>query len=163
METRSAAVRGRIRVATGEFPLRAVDKYCRRSCFWQACGAIAIVGLIWLNEILDLPHFLMGAPKTPVNWRESILETFVVLPVFGFLIVWTRRTTARLRLLEGLLPVCSNCKKIRDEKGDWSPMESYIHQRARVDFSHGICPDCLVKFYPEVARSRSSDPPSSTV
>lgn len=132
---------------------------CRRVCVWLACAAAAIVALIWLNEILDLPHLLMGAPRTPVNWRESLLETLVVLPIFGFLMVWTRKTIARLQLLEGMLPVCSNCKKIRDEKGDWSPMEVYIHQRARVDFSHGICPDCLAKHYPEVARKRLAKPP----
>lgn len=139
-------------------PLQSFDRYCLKSIILQACAALAIVVLIWFNEILDLPYLLMGAPPTPVNWRESLLETLVVVPVFGWLMVWTRKTVRRLQLLEGILPVCSNCKKIRDDKGEWSPMEVFIHRRAPVDFSHGICPDCLERFYPEVARKRGANP-----
>jgi len=140
--------------------LKAIDGICRRVCAWQAAAAVVIVTLIWLNEIIDLPCLIMGAPKTPVNWRESLLETLVVVPIFGLLIAWTRRVLARLRLLEGIVPVCSNCRKIRDDKGAWSPMEVYFHERSRTDFSHGICPECLAKLYPEVARNsdaKSSD------
>jgi hypothetical protein len=142
---------------TGEFPLKANDGFCRQVCAWQAAAAVLIVTLIWLNEILDLPFLIMGAPMTPVNWRESLLETMVVVPIFGLLIAWSWRVLARLRLLEGIVPVCSNCRKIRDEKGSWSPMEVYFHERARTDFSHGICPDCLANLYPEVAQKRASD------
>ncbi len=53
---------------------------------------------------------------------------------------------AHIRRLSGLLPMCSWCKKIRDDAGYWQEVESYLSQHAEVDFSHGICPDCLVKF-----------------
>lgn len=54
-------------------------------------------------------------------------------------------------LLSGLLPICSGCKRIRDENGGWQPVEAYISHRSEAKFTHGICPDCLQKHYPEVA------------
>lgn len=47
--------------------------------------------------------------------------------------------------LEGLLPICSYCKRIRDEMDNWTSIETYIEQRSRAEFSHGICPDCYQK------------------
>jgi hypothetical protein len=49
---------------------------------------------------------------------------------------------ARVRMLRGLLPICAWCKKIRDDRGYWSQVETYIHQHSAADFSHGICPEC---------------------
>ncbi len=61
------------------------------------------------------------------------------------------RATAELRVLKGLLPICASCKRIRDERGDWSQIESYIHAHSDANFTHDICPDCLQKLYPEYA------------
>ena len=54
-----------------------------------------------------------------------------------------------VKTLQGLLPICSHCKKIRDQNGNWQPLESYISQRSEAKFSHGICPDCLLEHYPK--------------
>ena len=54
----------------------------------------------------------------------------------------------QIRTLSGLIPICSNCKKIRDDKGYWQQVETYIRDHSEADFSHGICPDCLKKLYP---------------
>ncbi|MCB2193006.1 MAG: DUF3365 domain-containing protein [Deltaproteobacteria bacterium] len=54
-----------------------------------------------------------------------------------------------LRTLSGLLPICSHCKKIRDDQGDWQVLEEYIVHHSEADFSHGLCPDCLAKYYPD--------------
>jgi PAS domain S-box-containing protein len=51
--------------------------------------------------------------------------------------------------LRGLLPICSHCKKIRDEAGEWHQIESYISSRSEMTFSHGLCPECVERFYPE--------------
>jgi hypothetical protein len=48
--------------------------------------------------------------------------------------------------LEGLLPICSYCKKIRDEKDTWQPIEGYISTRTEATFSHGVCPSCIEKY-----------------
>lgn len=55
-----------------------------------------------------------------------------------------------IQILEGLLPMCANCKKIRDHQGDWQPIEVYLSERSAVEFTHGICPDCKTKLYPEI-------------
>ena len=61
----------------------------------------------------------------------------------------------RIRTLEGLLPICAHCKQIRDDAGSWKPMESYFESRTSVEFTHGICPDCLNEFF--AAPSRTED------
>lgn len=58
------------------------------------------------------------------------------------------RALAEVRTLEGLLPVCAACKRIRDERGDWIQMEVYVRDRTRARFSHGLCPECLPRYFP---------------
>jgi hypothetical protein len=62
-----------------------------------------------------------------------------------------QETLSTVRTLSGLLPICSACKKIRDDRGYWTQIETYIHEHAEVAFSHGICPDCARKLYPDDA------------
>jgi PAS domain S-box-containing protein len=57
---------------------------------------------------------------------------------------------ARVKLLSGLLPICANCKSIRNDEGYWKQLESYISSHSEATFSHGICPECLNKLYPEL-------------
>jgi PAS domain S-box-containing protein len=58
-----------------------------------------------------------------------------------------------IKVLHGILPICSSCKKIRDDKGYWSQIELYIRDHSEADFSHGICPECATKLYPEYCDS----------
>jgi PAS domain-containing protein len=55
----------------------------------------------------------------------------------------------RVNVLGGLLPICASCKKIRDDKGYWNQIETYIRDHSEAEFSHGICPDCAKELYPE--------------
>lgn len=57
---------------------------------------------------------------------------------------------AQIKTLSGLLPICMHCKRIRDDKGYWNQLELYIHQHSNAEFSHGICPECSKKLYPEL-------------
>lgn len=54
-----------------------------------------------------------------------------------------------IKILSGLIPICSNCKKVRDDKGYWQQVEIYVRDRSNADFSHGICPDCVDLLYAE--------------
>ncbi len=56
---------------------------------------------------------------------------------------------AHVKTLSGLLPICSNCKKIRDDKGYWNRIEGYIQEHSQAKFSHSICPECARELYPE--------------
>ena len=63
---------------------------------------------------------------------------------------------AKVKQLSGLLPMCASCKKIRDDKGYWNQLEAYISKHSEADFCHGICPECVKKFYPEYAHTFKS-------
>ena len=84
---------------------------------------------------------------------------------FGLVVRWrTARLTARAaeleravhdalskaKILQGLLPICAHCKKVRDDHGYWTRIEDYIAQHSEADFSHGFCPDCIEKYYAEL-------------
>lgn len=63
-----------------------------------------------------------------------------------------RERTHQVKKLSGLLPICSSCKKIRDDQGYWQQVEEYLGEHSDAEFTHGICPDCMKKLYPEVAQ-----------
>lgn len=58
-----------------------------------------------------------------------------------------------VRQLSGILPICSSCKKIRDDSGYWRQVEAYIREHSEAEFSHSLCPECLEKLYPDVGKS----------
>ena len=60
---------------------------------------------------------------------------------------------ANIKTLSGLIPICAGCKKIRDDRGYWSQVEIYVAKHSGAKFSHGICPECARKLYPELAES----------
>lgn len=75
-----------------------------------------------------------------------------------------QESTLRIKRLEGFLPICSNCKKIRLEGADyrhpdsWIAMERYIQERTDAEFTHGICPECAILLYPELYRNKRTQP-----
>ena len=69
-----------------------------------------------------------------------------------------REALENVKTLSGLLPICANCKKIRDDSGYWTQIEHYVSQHSEAMFSHGMCPDCMERLYPEyVDRNSGSD------
>jgi hypothetical protein len=87
----------------------------------------------------------------------GIMSGFHILAAFGMVAMVVDRIRHRANAaekqvarLEGLLPICSYCKKIRDDKNQWQTLELYIEDRSAAEFSHGICPDCMNKHRPDV-------------
>jgi PAS domain S-box-containing protein len=64
-------------------------------------------------------------------------------------VVELKDALAKVKQLSGLLPICASCKKIKDDKGYWKPLEFYISEHSEAEFSHGVCPECAKKLYPE--------------
>lgn len=58
---------------------------------------------------------------------------------------------AKIKVLSGMLPLCASCKKVRDDKGYWNSIEQYLTDHSNTEISHGICPDCVKKLYPELS------------
>ena len=66
-------------------------------------------------------------------------------------------TLAELDVLKGVIPICAHCKNVRLEHGDWQRLELYVRQHSTAEFSHGICPDCEAKHFPEFLADDAQD------
>jgi len=64
----------------------------------------------------------------------------------------------RVETLSGLLPICSSCKKVRDDQGYWNQIEIYIRKHSRASFTHGICPECAKRLYPDLQLTKRRGP-----
>ena len=61
-----------------------------------------------------------------------------------------REASKEIKTLRGILPFCSFCKKIRDDKGYWEQVDIYIEKYSHADVTHGVCPDCMRRYYPDL-------------
>jgi PAS domain S-box-containing protein len=89
--------------------------------------------------------------------REHLLESFLDITERKRaeeererLIGQLQEALAEVKTLSGLLPLCSSCKRIRDDQGYWQQIEAYIRDHSEAEFSHSVCPECAKKLYPEV-------------
>ena len=95
---------------------------------------MSVIGYISrVNRVLKITKYSL---ETEVNERKIIQEEL-------------EDKLNEIKVLHGILPICSFCKKIRDDKGYWEQVEVYIHDHSDVDFSHGVCPQCLKEHYPD--------------
>ena len=90
----------------------------------------------------------VGQPRTCLIIRD-ISERKTAEQERERLIRELQEALAKVKHLSGLLPICASCRKIRDEGGHWHSLEAYIRDHTEADFSHGICPDCRKKLYPD--------------
>lgn len=107
-------------------------------------GMPIIVASRWVvhrNHNGDLSEFLV------IN--RDITERMKMVEERERLIDDLQKALANVKMLSGLIPICASCKKIRDDKGYWNEVESYIRDHSEARFSHGICPECAKKLYPE--------------
>jgi len=95
-------------------------------------------------------YFNIALWTVPWSFTEASVNALiriVVLSSFALIMdrtaTQTRALSRRVSILEGLLPICAYCKKIRDQKDEWQAMEKYIMARSEATFTHGICPDCM--------------------
>ena len=92
-----------------------------------------------------------------------VLFFFVLRPMQNYLIKRTliekekeklieqlNKTLAEIKVLKGIIPICASCKKVRTDQGFWQQVEIYIRDHSEAKFSHGICPDCKDKLYPNL-------------
>ena len=70
------------------------------------------------------------------------------------LIAELQKALEEIKSLEGILPLCSFCKKIRDDQGDWKPVDVYIHNHTEADISHSVCPECMKTHYPDFSEKK---------
>lgn len=105
-----------------------------------------------LNEVIDLPHILFGDPPTQAGRRMG--EMGIEIAFWSLLITaevfFIQQLRKKIKVLEGFIPICANCKKVRSFD-QWKSVEQYISEHSLADFSHSICPECARKLYPDLA------------
>jgi hypothetical protein len=111
-------------------------------------GFLLILGFAWADEVFDLPHLLVGAAKTPVNYVESIIESVAILLVWAVVISLTAWLAKRVERYETLLAMCAGCKRVRDGQGHWIEVEEYLGEAVHSQVTHGLCGDCMERLYP---------------
>ncbi len=113
-----------------------------RPAFYQMIGFYLLVVLVLFSAGWGFVTWRLGQ----VRRDEEVLRERV------------NEALAQVKTLSGLLPICANCKKVRDDKGYWERIEVYIRDRSDAEFSHGLCPDCMKELYPEFAPDPAADP-----
>lgn len=144
-------------------------------CDKPRCLLTIVVVAIFISEAL-LMLALAAVEPLPLHIQallDALLLVIIIFPAMYFLVLKPMRANiaarqqaaeqqARLvielqkaltevKTLSGMLPICSSCKKIRDDQGYWNQIEKYFSTHSEVNFTHGICPDCVKKLYPEFA------------
>jgi len=100
------------------------------------------------ENLLDLLFF--DVPSHSLYFRSVILFLFIIFGlIVGNTISRLEEALQNVKTLTGFLPICANCKKIRDDEGYWQQIEEYIMDHSEADFTHGICNECVEKLYPE--------------
>lgn len=128
----------------------------KKVCWLQSSAFLFLIVLMWLEEVIDIPYILLGGPATPINWRESLFETVVIGIISVPIIRYTYKLLTKIGYLESLLPICASCKQIRMDQEFWKGIKKVVQERAATEFTHGICPDCIEKYYPELQRKSAS-------
>lgn len=137
-------------------------------------------GAIFMARALALFHESSAGMFTPQIVQNSYLLAVMLIEAawaMGFLMMNSQRMESELRqsqnelagtvtklekslteikTLSGLLPICANCKKVRNDQGYWQQIEEYVSEHSGADFSHGICPDCARKLYPHLRLDKLS-------
>jgi PAS domain S-box-containing protein len=152
------------------------DAFCRvygydaREALWENVSVLKSAGpedaqVPWTGEAV---HRRKDGSTFPADYRRTVLTddgrpTFAVHVVRDItdkkkaeedkerLIADLKEALSQVKKLSGLLPICASCKQIRDDKGGWKQIESYIADHSEANFTHGVCPDCTRKLYPEFA------------
>ncbi|RJP92466.1 MAG: hypothetical protein C4518_07390 [Desulfobacteraceae bacterium] len=122
------------------------EEFTKKIIKFECWGFLIIIVILWLDEILDIPAVVFGGQATPINYTESLFETVLVVGLATLVMIMTRQLLERIQYLEGILPVCMFCKKIRKED-QWVPIENYIRDHSAAEFSHSLCPDCREEHY----------------
>ncbi|WP_447978497.1 hypothetical protein [Candidatus Nitrospira bockiana] len=116
----------------------------------------SVIGVAVLSSALAAVGLF--ASFSGLGWWQVVDRVIVVLVIWvtALLSLMRKRVEEEVRTLEGLLPICSFCKKIRDDEGSWKPIEVYVADHSRAAFTHGLCPDCCTRHYPDLFTTQAT-------
>ncbi|MDA8402825.1 MAG: hypothetical protein M0Z56_01305 [Desulfobacteraceae bacterium] len=117
-------------------------------------NGVIMESLTYRNEKIQLLNDLLDEKKQTmalnVQLKRDIERRKQTEKENERLIARLRKALNEVKTLSGLIPICANCKKVRDDQGYWNQIETYIHERSDADFSHSICPECAKILYPDI-------------
>lgn len=105
----------------------------------------SILTVLYSGDLIDIngePHILSSVDDITGRKQAEVERERLIADLQSAL--------TRVRQLSGLLPICASCKRIRDDQGYWNQIEVYISEHSDADFSHGLCPECVAKLYPDI-------------
>jgi PAS domain S-box-containing protein len=105
----------------------------------------------WIGHVCQPVYDRKGLSSGRRGSNRDITERKQLEKDKNDLINELQQALSKVKRLSGFIPICASCKKIRDDTGYWNDIERYISERTETQFSHGICPDCIRKLYPEIA------------
>jgi PAS domain S-box-containing protein len=106
-------------------------------------------------EVHGFPIFDEGKVVGMIEYSIDITDRNRVAQERETLIADLQKALQKVKTLSGLLPICSSCRKIRDDTGYWSTLERYISEHSDAEFTHGLCPQCLKRLYPDIKLNES--------
>jgi hypothetical protein len=137
-------------------------------CTWfisRRSGVLmSVLGAIMMGVTMYLTGYVAGVGHRDYLadlWTLLLRLSFYLIVVFLLcglkesfekqrrLVLELKKALDEIKTLSGFLPICASCKKIRDDRGYWNEVEKYIGEHSDAQFSHGLCPDCAQKLYPE--------------
>jgi DNA-binding NarL/FixJ family response regulator len=135
------------------FPIIVMTSYGNEQVAVQAIKSGALDYVVKSPEsFAEMPHTVARALR---EWT-LLTERREAVAAQKKLIAELEEALSKVKTLSGLLPICSGCNKIRDDKGYWSQVEGYIQEHTDAQFTHGLCPDCIRKYFPEMEAANLS-------
>jgi DNA-binding NarL/FixJ family response regulator len=142
----------------GSFPIIVMTSYGNEQLAVQAIKSGALDYVVKSPEAFaEMPHTVARALR---EWA-LLTERREAVAAQKRLIAQLEEALSKVKTLSGLLPICSGCNKIRDDHGYWSQVEGYIQEHTDAQFTHGLCPDCIRKYFPEM--EAGNPPPTGSI
>jgi hypothetical protein len=107
----------------------------------EAVAFLLVATVLWLDELIDLPHLLFGAPHSVPRLAECAFESLLTILLGAAVVAVTRSAFRRILYLESLVVMCAWCRRVR-EGDQWLSMEQFLARQHHARTTHGICDAC---------------------
>ncbi|SHO53028.1 hypothetical protein [Desulfopila aestuarii] len=117
----------------------------RKNMAYALSVFLPLIRLAFLYHWSEIQPFVVTFTNISIIMFSLLLYAYLIQRT-----AWqTQKLKKKVKSLEGFLPICASCKKIRNEKGEYEQIEKYVSEHSEALFSHGICPECAQRLYPE--------------
>jgi hypothetical protein len=111
----------------------------------------------WLKDQAELEMYPQDRSSISLGCLTEVSKEMEAAEEREKLVSELQAALSKVKQLSGLLPICASCKRIRDDRGYWNRIEEYIMNHSEADFSHGLCPPCIEKLYPDLKGTHSGE------